>query len=239
MMNKILILALGLVLNAQASQVKTVKNYDEVAIQASITEPNTVVLEEDRIVQLKAPSNTMVDVCNGKPNCKLIDESTGALTFLPAALYHTKSFSLNISTEKGYFYTLHIEPKPCSSQTIVLHPYQKPIIQAQPQDSGYERVLVHFFRELVNGRIPEGFTQTPVKQSKPVKGRYTQLKRISLISGNELKGETFELTNISKQTIVVKESWFNWPGTKGVAVDKHHLLPNQSTHVYRISTDVH
>jgi len=240
-MRKAIIISFCIAMNASfAAQIKTVKNYDEVCIHASITEPNTILLEEDRIQQMKAPGNTLIDACNGKPNCKLIDEVTGALTFIPSPLYHTRAFTINLFTEKGHFYNVRVEPKPIASQTVLLKSYQKPVIQARfPKGSAYEQTLLRFFRELVNGRIPEGFTQTIPKKPKIFKGHYTQLKLLLTISGNELQGEVFELTNTSKHPIEVKESWLNWYGTKGIAVAERHLLPFKTTRVYRISTYVH
>ncbi|STP14110.1 TraK domain-containing protein [Legionella bozemanae] len=101
-----MILSLGLfIATAQAAQIKTVRNYEDIFINASIKEPNNLVLEDDRIQQIKAPGNTLIDACNGKANCKLIDDTTGILTFLPSPLYHTRAFTINLLTEKGFFIT--------------------------------------------------------------------------------------------------------------------------------------
>ncbi|ARB91029.1 type-F conjugative transfer system secretin TraK [Legionella longbeachae] len=239
-MKKASIIALCLTINASfAAQIKTIMNYDEVSVNASITEPNTLLLRDDRIAQMQAPANTLIDVCNGKPNCKLIDQTTGALTFMPSPLFHTRAFSLNLTTEQGNFYTIRVTPKPISSQTILLKTYQKPVIPKVPQLSFYEQSLLIFLRHLVNERIPEGFTQVTSSKPKLYKGRFTHLRLLTTLTGNQWQGEVFELTNTSQRPIDVKESWLNWSKTKAIAVVSHHLLPRQSTLVYRISTHVH
>lgn len=225
-----------LIATAEGAQIKTVRNYEDITINASIKEPNSIMLEGDRIQQIKAPGNTLVDACNGKANCKLIDDTTGILTFLPSALYQTRAFTINLLTEKGFFYNVRVEPKPIASQTIVFKSYKNPVIRARaPRTSGYEKVMVGFLRALVNGYLPEGFTQTIPSKSSVYKAQRTQLKRLLTVKGNHLSGEIFELKNSTNQQIDVKESWFNWPGTKGVALAKTHLAPLESTRLYRIS----
>lgn len=221
---------------AQGAQIKIVQNYEDVFINASIKEPNNLMLEDDRIQQIKAPGNTLVDACNGKPNCKLIDDTTGILTFLPSPLYQTRAFTINLLTEKGFFYNVRVEPKPIASQTIVFKTYKNPIIRArEPHTSSYEKVMVGFLRALVNGYVPEGFTQTIPKKTSTYKAQRTQLKRLLIVKGNRMRGEIFELKNITNKPIDAKESWFNWPGTKGVALAKSHLAPFETTRLYRIS----
>lgn len=232
-----MLLGLGVFIStAQGAQIKIVQNYEDVFINASIKEPNNLMLEDDRIQQIKAPGNTLVDACNGKPNCKLIDDTTGILTFLPSPLYQTRAFTINLLTEKGFFYNVRVEPKPIASQTIVFKTYKNPIIRArEPHTSSYEKVMVGFLRALVNGYVPEGFTQTIPKKTAIYKAQRTQLKRLLIVKGNRMRGEIFELKNITNKPIDAKESWFNWPGTKGVALAKSHLAPFETTRLYRIS----
>jgi conjugal transfer pilus assembly protein TraK len=232
-----MLFGLGLcITTVQGAQIKIVHNYEDVLINASIKEPNNLMLEDDRIQQLKAPGNTLVDACNGKPSCKLIDETTGILTFLPSPLYQTRAFTLNLLTEKGFFYNVRVEPKPIASQTIVFKTYKKPIIRArEPRTSSYEKVMVGFLKALVNGYVPEGFTQTIPKKTSVYKAQRTQLKHVLTVKGNRMRGEIFELKNITRKPIDAKESWFNWPGTKGVALAKTHLAPFETTRLYRIS----
>nr|WP_259293237.1 type-F conjugative transfer system secretin TraK [Legionella bozemanae] len=73
------------------------------------------------------------------------------------------------------------------------------------------------------------------KKLSVYKGQKTQLKRLLTVQGNRMRGEIFELKNITNQPIDAKESWFNWPGTKGVALAKNHLAPFETTRLYRIS----
>ncbi|MFA6302192.1 MAG: type-F conjugative transfer system secretin TraK [Legionella sp.] len=232
-----MLLGLGLLIStAQGAQIKIVQNYEDVFINASIKEPNNLMLEDDRIQQIKAPGNTLVDACNGKPNCKLIDDTTGILTFLPSPLYQTRAFTINLLTEKGFFYNVRVEPKPIASQTIVFKTYKNPIIRArEPRTSSYEKVMVGFLRALVNGYVPEGFTQTIPKKTSVYKAQRSQLKRLLTIKGNRMRGEIFELKNVTNKPIDAKESWFNWSGTKGVALAKTHLAPYETTRLYRIS----
>lgn len=234
------VMAIGMgcvfLMNANAAQVKVVKNYDDIQVTASIKEPNNIMLEGDRIQQMKAPGNTLVDACNGKQNCKLIDDSTGMLTFLPSPLYQTRAFTINLLTENGFFYNVRVEPKPVPSQTIILKAYQKPVIRAHaPNTSGYEKVMVHFLKALVNGYVPEGFAQTIPSKAPIYKAARTQIKRLLTVNGNRMCGEIFELTNLTNKPLDVKESWFNWPGTKGIALGKVHLAPFEKTRLYRIS----
>ncbi|HAU1387061.1 TPA: type-F conjugative transfer system secretin TraK [Legionella pneumophila] len=221
---------------AGSAQVKTVKNYEDITIEASITEPNTIMLENDRIQQIKAAGNTLIDACNGKSNCRLIDDASGVLTFLPAPLYHTRPFTINLLTENGNFYNVRVMPKPVSSQAILLKAWQKPVISARiPQTSGYEKSMVNFLRALVNGHLPEGFTQTIPKRPVVYKARSTRLKLLLKVSGNQLCGEIFELENTTRFPIDVREASLNWPGTKAIAIDHQHLLPFEKTRMYRIS----
>lgn len=223
-------------LNGFAAQIKTVRNYEDISIKASIKEPNSIMLEEDRILQIKAPGNTLVDGCNGRTNCKLIDDATGILTFLPAPLYHTRPFTINLLTEKGLFYNVRVEPKPIPSQTIVFKIRKKAVIRAQePKTSGYEKSLVRFIRALVNERVPEGFTQTIPKSILFYKSSTTQLKRLVTVTGNQLTGEVFELKNATNRPLILREASFNWPGTKAIALAKTQLMPYETTRLYRIS----
>ncbi|WBV63957.1 type-F conjugative transfer system secretin TraK [Legionella pneumophila 130b] len=91
-----MIFSLGLLIaTAEGAQIKTVRNYEDIFINASIKEPNNLMLEDDRIQQIKAPGNTLVDACNGKANCKLIDDTTVFLLFCHR-LYTTHELLLSI-----------------------------------------------------------------------------------------------------------------------------------------------
>lgn len=238
---KYVLMYVGLIIGfsaAQGAQIKTVTNYEDIMVNASITEPNTIVLANDRISQIKAPGNTLVDACNGKPNCKLIDEESGTLTFLPSPLFHTRPFTLNLMTENGNFYNVRVQPKPIPSQTILLKTYLKPVIRNQvPRTSGYEKMNVIFLRSLVNGYLPEGFTQTFPKKRVIYKDKagQTQLKLLLIVRGNQLRGEVFELTNLTNKSLTIKESTFNWPGTKSIALQYTQLAPHKTMRLYRIS----
>lgn len=206
MKQMVMIFSLGLfIATAEGAQIKTVRNYEDIFINASIKEPNNLILEDDRIQQIKAPGNTLVDACNGKANCKLIDDTTGILTFLPSPLYHTRAFTINLLTEKGFFYNVRVEPKPIASQTIVFKSYKNPVIRARdPHTSSYEKVMVGFLRALFNGYLPESFTQTIPKKPSVYKAQKTQLKRLLTVTGNRMRGEIFELKNVTNQPIDAK-----------------------------------
>jgi conjugal transfer pilus assembly protein TraK len=220
---------------AHAVQIQTVNNYDDISVKVSITEPNSVMLTGDRIQQMKAPGNTLIDACNGKQNCKLIDEVTGVFTFMPSPLYQTRTFTINLMTENGFFYNLLINPKPIPSQTIVLKPYANGLNNALPmQTSEYEKSMVDFLHALVNGHLPNGFKQTKPPQ-KILKAKRTQLKPLLVISGKHITGEIFELSNLTNQPIIVDEKWFNWSGTKAIALDRIQLAAFEKTRMYRIS----
>lgn len=236
-MKKLAIIGLSLLATAaHSAQIKTVRNYEDINVTASVKEPNSILLENDRILQMKAPANTLTDACNGKPNCKLIDDTTGILTFMPSPLYHTSSFTINLLTEKGFFYNVRVEPKPIPSQTILLKAYQSPVIKAYaPQTADYEKVMVQFMRALVNGHLPEGFTQTIPGKAQIYKSPRTELKRLLTVKGNDLTGEVFELKNMTKKPLTVREGWFNWPGSKAISITHPKLAPFATTRLYRIS----
>lgn len=230
-------LSLGLSMVGFATQVKTVRNYEDIHIQASVKEPNSIMLEEDRIQQMRAPSNALADSCNGKANCKLIDETTGIFTFLPSSAYKAETFTINLLTEKGQVYNLHIEPAPVPSQTIVLKAYKKPAMRAYaPQTSAYEQVLVNFLKALADEKTStEGFTEVIPGKHERYRASRTELQKLLTVKGNDLTGEVFEIKNTTKRSIDLKSSWFNWPGTKGLALAKTHLQPFEKTRLYRIS----
>jgi conjugal transfer pilus assembly protein TraK len=235
---KILVILGGLSfsLGAFGLQVKTVRNYEDIAIKASIKEPNSLTLEDDRVQQMQVPANALADTCNGKSDCKLIDETTGIFTFMPSNAYKTQSFTINLLTEKGYVYNLRIEPAPVPSQTVLLKAYKKPVIGATaPQTSDYERTLVSFLKSLVHGHNPEGFTETIPKTHEKYRASRTELQKLLIVKGNDLTGEVFEIKNLINKPVTLKASWFNWPGTKGLALAQTHLKPFEKTRLYRIS----
>lgn len=218
---------------AHAVQIKTVRNFEDISVKASINEPNTVALTGDRIRQIRASANTLIDTCNGKPDCKMIDEYTGVLTFMPSSFYQTQSFTINLYTENGNFYNLIINPKPISSQTIVLNPEIKKAALS-PKISEYQSMLVQLIQSLKNEKIPDGFSEIKILKNRTHTTRNTVLRQIKTISGNHFKGEIYELKNTGKQTLQIAESWFNWKGTRAIAVEKQQLAPGTTTRIYRI-----
>jgi conjugal transfer pilus assembly protein TraK len=236
-MKKTLMIILGvLAFKAQCAQVKMVRNYEDIDVRASISEPNSVMIEGDRIQDIKAPSNSLLDTCNGKPNCKLIDEDSGVFTFLPTTAFQARTFSINLRTENGYFYNLRVEPQPIPSQTILLKTYKKTIVQAyEPRTSDYEKSMVEFLKILISEEAPEGFVKTKANPVKVYQSKHSRLKKLMTIRGNDLCGEVYVLTNTTKHPLEVKEAWFNWAGTKSVAITKTHLAPFDQTKLYRIS----
>ena len=85
------------------------------------------------------------------------------------------------------------------------------------------------------GTCQRGLPKRYPSKSSVYKAQRTQLKRLLTVKGNHMCGEIFELKNLTNKQIDVNESWFNWPGTKGVALAKTHLAPFESTRLYRIS----
>ena len=95
--------------------------------------------------------------------------------------------------------------------------------------------MVEFLKILISEEAPEGFVKTKANPVKVYQSKHSRLKKLMTIRGNDLCGEVYVLTNTTKHPLEVKESWFNWAGTKSVAITKTHLEPHEQTKLYRIS----
>lgn len=202
---------------------------------------NRIFVVDDKISSVHAPSHRLV----------ARNEESGSIF---ATVSGEAPFVTYFSTKKGRHFSLFVNPTPSSGVTVKIisntPPSTKNILRNNvaakrfEHSTPYEKTLSIVLMETIKGRVPSGYTalpssdfyETPIANisKHPLRMKHLSQKVEKVFLGGELSVRVIKITNHSKKTLSFLGGTFYLPGVRAASLDRHTLLPQQSTRLYEV-----
>lgn len=216
MFRVIVIILLLFATNVNALQIKALDLNHRLVFDISQDSINRIAIEHDRIAQVFGLNEDLVIES---------DNNTGQI-FLRTK--QTKAIDLSIITEKHVTLDLRLQPKSIPGETIIIktnkpnEPYK-----INAKTTNYLEQITTLMLAMANTKTLASYTLTQVHKQILLWDKI-DLVQTSEYLGNNLIGETYTLTNKTKNRLFLTETQFGWQKKiAGVAIKKHALAPNE------------
>lgn len=201
----------------------------QVHVALSNTNPNMLVVPGDRITAVDAASGMFLN------EDKAAGQKNGSVLLMTA---QTKPFTFYIRTEGGL--SISVVGVPQHRQGRVLQfisdiPVQHDAAKRWETDSPYPQMLVQIQKAVLQGRMPEGFSEAPVAAlpdfSLP---SWLAVRAEQMWNGGALRVYRLSVRNRGVSTLTLQERLFRAPGVRSVMVFPYSttLLPGAQTGVW-------
>jgi len=240
-----LLLVGGLAAPSIALQTIDVRDGHSASAKISLTEQTRIKIDRGRISEVlgdifepsRNPAGRVAlekDVAAGEIYIRLLDPGL------------QRPVNLFVKGERGT-YGLVLQPVDMPLETVVLR--ERGDATALPGGSGASAVVqgvsdapfpksaTHFraikamWLAMVEGTVPRDVAVQPVGREIAL-WQEARLVLDRVYVANSVVGETYTLTNVSAQTLVVAEPELFRPGVLGIAIREHQLRPGQATSVW-------
>ena len=208
---------------ANALQIKYLSDNQRLVADISLGSINRISVDDDRIAQVFGLNEDLV---------METDPNTGQV-FLRTK--QNKPIDLSIITEKQVTLDLHLLPKNISGETIIIKT-NKPNnpVKVQTKAGGYLDQISTLMIAMASCKPRSTYIINKVNKEILLWDKIELIQTNEYV-GNKLIGETYSLTNKTKDRIFLTETQFGWQkGVGAVAIKKHALVPNDTTQVYVI-----
>lgn len=233
---------------------QTIEGRDGATIEASISvrEPSRIRIEGTPITDVfgniyssscgqHAPGSQSAPMVNPLGEVVLeCDRDKGEIYVRPVG-HDTKPINLFVSSSYGT-YTLLLRRADIPAETIVIRdrtaraPKASETIANSPagRSPNHIRAMKTMLIAMTTPRLPSDIAVTDVNKRVQLWVE-ADFKLLRLHEGRGYIGETYHLTNISPQPMVLTEQEFDREGdVVGIAIDAHNLQPGEATQIYVI-----
>ncbi|MBK5145550.1 type-F conjugative transfer system secretin TraK [Budviciaceae bacterium BWR-B9] len=176
-------------------------------LDISNTNPNLIVVPDDRIIAINSAAGMLTDKRNTKD---------GALIF---ATTTEKPFTLFIETERGQAFSVHASPKAVAGKSYRLQammPVHRDTAKSWEQSQPYEALLVSLGKSFLQGRVPEGYTSVPVLNQSIKVSRGLSASAQKSWAGGNLSVTRYQLINSSSTSLPLQEKAFWVQGIRSI-----------------------
>jgi len=209
---------------AIAQQQIPVQEGTEVSIRVSSDALNRLAVQDDRIMTVKGITGQFqLDK----------DNDTGQVFIKPIATDKQELIHLFLLTEKGHTYPLSLTLQEGAAESILLMPLETAPTEWK-QSSNYETLLRTLVQAMHNQTPMEGFIVNKVKIQTPVI-KHATIKHLQSYTGRSLQGQILEVTNKSKEELVLTEEMFQLKGVRVVSILNPILSSFSKTRVYVVN----
>ncbi|QLJ63691.1 type-F conjugative transfer system secretin TraK (plasmid) [Serratia marcescens] len=195
---------------AQAQEIDINPNA-RVSVAVSNSDPNYITINDDRIKGILATKGVVTEQ-------RVTD--AGGLVF---ATVHDKPFSLYVTTESGFTFSLHATPRRQAGLSLIVN---NKAIRATPdaatweaEQSGYSALISRLVSGFVNNDMPPGFVYTKNRRI-PLSPSVLQafaVREVSAWRGHRLRIVRLDVSNRSDARIELNERYFWSPGVMAVS----------------------
>lgn len=194
--------------------------------------PNRIVVEGEHIKDIAGPGGAFDS--QKQPD-------GGALISLTPGL--TQSFTLYVVTEENSALSIQIVPKNIPGKTLSFVPQTAPL-KVKPDEKSweegqsYEKTLVDISKSIINGVIPQDFSEFPVSRVQAYSpAASVTLKADKLFIGPHMRIARYIMSNPSYLTQVLTEKQFYAPGVRAVMLSTRNLYSHGEGYAYVIFDD--
>ncbi|TDM05076.1 MAG: hypothetical protein C4K60_20335 [Ideonella sp. MAG2] len=233
---------------AHAAQVVDVRDGDTAVVRISVRDQTRVRVERGRITDVMGNLFQAESNPGGRINV-LKDEVDGEIYLQPMPAADVQGgrggepVKLDIKTDRGTF-ALLVQPADVVGDTLVLRPRSgegaPPKVPTQAQRSGaHVRSIKALILAMANPALGAEFDQQRVGVAGEEQQLWAEarlvLKQITRAPG--LRGDSFELTNVSGQRLVLDERELFSPGVLAVSAKRLVLEPGESTPLWVVRSE--
>jgi conjugal transfer pilus assembly protein TraK len=192
------------------------ENNAHLKAQMSTTSPNKIVIEGELITGVTGPEGAYTKETT----------ADGALLIAPLT---TRDFTVFIETANGISLSLDVSPRPGSGRTIELIPADAPVkanpdAKAWEESQPFQTTLVSLARTVVNGGVPDGYTDMKVSRGpayNPPTGVLLTPER--QLVGSHLRVVRYRMKNTGYVTRMLAEKQFWQKGVRAVMLSTNTL----------------
>lgn len=209
---------------------KAFNDNSEIEAELSLTNPNRLMVSQDRILKVSYPDGAMrYDY----------DKSDGSLYIYPKT---SRPFSFFITTKKGRHLSVNASVVDSLSKMLILHPEVRTVRVASKKpapEAPFKKKTLALVQHMEQG------LSLPGTKVRYYTSKVTRLKNgLSLFKkeaweGRELRGEMIEIYNNSKKSIALEPGWFAGKNVKTIKLSKNILAPKAKATLYRVEEVSH
>jgi|GEM_PF-430555 len=207
-------------------------NNAQVNAAFSQVNPNRIIVEGEKI--------TDVSGTGGAFNSEKQSDGGVLISLVPGL---TQTFTVYIVTDKQSALSIQVVPKNIPGKTLSFVPQSapmkvKPDLKSWEEGQSYEKTLVDISKSIVNGIIPQDFSEFPVSRAQA----YNPVVPVSLKAdkhfiGPHMRIVRYIMTNPSYLTQDLSEKQFYVPGVRAVMLSTRSLYSNGEGYAYVIFDD--
>ncbi len=227
MFNKLFILLfLSIPLLGHAEQRLVVREGGNVTANIASSSLNRIAVQGDRIVNIKGMT--------GQFQLEK-DLNLGQIFIQPYSPDDKTPIHIYITTEQGSTYSLTLLSNDMPAENIVLisnSGQDKAIVWEKT--AAYEAVIVNIIKAMHNQAELEGFYSSHETKNN-IQIKSLTVKTIDSYLGGKLKGNSYEIQNVSDNEIRLKNTDFYKTGIRAISILNKSLPPQGKTIVYTVS----
>lgn len=198
----------------------------------SNTNPNKVIIDGELITRISGPA--------GAYDSNTTATEDGALIFSPLT---AQNFTVFLETAKGASLSINVQPKPVTGRTVRFTPLSPPTrknddAKAWEESQSYEKTLVAVSRSILQGNIPDEFTEYPVTRmatySPDISAQLTPERQYV---GSHLRIVRYRMKNPGYITMNLRERDFYKKGVRAVMLSTHQLYAGGEGYAWVIFSD--
>jgi type-F conjugative transfer system secretin TraK len=209
---------------AVAQQKVPVQEGTEVTITVSSNTLNRLAVQDDRIMTVKGITGQFQLDKDGE---------SGQVFIQPIKTDKQELIHLFLLTEKGHTYPLSLTVHEGAAESILLMPLE--IERAQWEQSSNYEVLLRTLVQAMHNQTPlEGFVLNTIKTQIPVI-KFAAINHLQTYTGTQLQGHVLEVTNRSKEELILTEELFQLKGVRAVSILNPILSGFAKTRVYVVN----
>lgn len=222
---KLIIFCLLLSKSAYALQLKEALDGSEIHANISAADLNRIRLKNDRIISAK--------VNLGDVNIDY-EKTTGDIYLRLAKPRYKTTVNLFLISERGFTYKLLLTSKFIPSAQIILHNTEivAPITKAKKTDS-FKQQIIRLYKAMSADQNLEGY-KIEYQNKKKFLHKALKARLVTTYSSGEFTGYVYEVKNLKKAELFLKEQQFFTPGVLAIKLDNFMLEKGESTKIFII-----
>lgn len=210
----------------------TFNDGDTIPLSFSSLDINRLRVKDDRIMEISCPEG----FCSSGAEQR---DKTGSIKL---KININAPFTAHLTTEKGRLFALFITPKATpgfvTQFTYSMAHFEQP--SAFEKEFDYPTALVEFTKSMMKWKrnqtmIPGVSIHHVDPNTLPRKESKLPLTPQTIFSGKDYSGIIYQVTNNSENAVDLTTAQFYSYSARSASLDKFHLEPKTSTHLYLIT----
>lgn len=191
--------------------------------------PNRVIVQGEHIIDVSGP--------NGAYEAEKMPDG-GILVSLAEG--NTQDFTIYIVTDKNSALSIDVVPRNVAGKTLSFIPNDPPM-KAKTEEpnweegQSYEKTLIDISKNILNGVVPQDFTEYPISRALPYHPNVpVLLTGDKQFVGPHLRIVRYVLKNPSYLSVQLTEKMFYQPGVRAVMLSTRNLFSQGEGYLYVI-----